>query len=426
MRRTSWLAAASLIIAWSGPAAAAGFHIDTHDAEAIGRDFAYAAGVDDASALYYNPAAIGRMDQSSIRFGWTILSGQLDWDPDPGEGDDEEFRRVYLVPNGFASFDISEIFDAGIGVFAPFNLATDWPDGWAGRYQALTSEVTFLFIQPAITLSDPIDFGLSLSFGPELVFASEALPQSVRLTRALDFRFLGAPDGHFELEGESAHLNVGYMVALHFQPAFLDERVAIGVTWRATPDDHEIVGDAKFRNVPAAAGLPPRARASTEVTLPPWLQVGLQVELVEDVFWLELGYKWIGWSTLDELVIEIDTPGAPTVQTIDFDWHDASMFMIGAEVKPLDWLSITAGYFHDETPVPGHTLSPRLPDADRNGVSIGVGLELEHVRFHVSYMHLFFETATKDNLEGIETGLTANGQYDTYVDIVAASLEFRF
>lgn len=310
-------------------------------------------------------------------------------------------------------------------MFTPFALATRWNRNWAGRYQSIDSEVSFIFLQPTITARIP---GIDLAVGAGLQFnmnLDEIAP--VRLTRALDFRFLGSGDGFIEIEGDSKTVNVGYVLSLSWKPSYLANRVSVGVTWRATPDDHEIEGRAKIQ-APTALGLPSRAGAETEVTLPPYLTVGVEFMLVEDTLWVEFGYRWVGWSTLDQLVIEFDDPRlAPAIT--DFQYRDVNQFMFGAEWHPLEWLALRCGYQYDESPARTEFLSPRLPEANRHGVSIGVGFETERFSFEVAYMHLFFETATKNNLQGFNSPggpATANGDYDAIVDVVGVSFSARF
>lgn len=425
MRRSLCLAALAAAALWPSAAFAAGFQIDTHDAKGTGRGFANVAGTDDASALYFNPAAISFIDKSSLRGGFQIIAAQIDYDAQPGSGGySEQFRRGFFVPNLFASFDTGDMVDVGFGFFSPFNLATSWPRGWPGRYDTLRSAVTFMFFQPTVSIKDPFDLGFSVALGAELVTTQDSIaPESVRLTKAMDWRFLGQPDGEVEITGNSSHLNVGYVLSAYLRPAILDDRVTVGLTWRQTPEPHEIVGEAKFTNIPVGVSLPPKADASTRLLLPPWLQFGVQVEVLEDLLWVEVDYKWTGWSTVKDLRISIR---GVDEQVTRFDWRDTNMFMVAIEAKPVKMLSLRAGYFYDQTPVPDGTLSATLPDANRNGVSFGVGLDFGVVRVDVSYMHLFFDAAHKNNGVGSEFGLTANGKYDTLVDIFGISGEVRF
>ncbi|MEZ6187480.1 MAG: outer membrane protein transport protein [Planctomycetota bacterium] len=414
------------LVLLGSPAWASGFLLSDHDAAGTARGFARTAGVDDAAALYWNPAAQSWLEDSEIRLGGHLLWTQGTYDAEPGQGfDDRMHDGLFALPSLFAAFDLSEHVDVGLAVFNPFALATHWNRNWSGRYQAIDSEVNFLFFQPTVSLKIPV-IDVALSAGLQLN-ANVGRPNPVRLTNALDFRFLGQPDGYAEVVGHSESLNVGYVVSLSWRPTYLDERIVVGVTWRATPDDHEIEGKAKFQ-APPAANLPSRAGAETEVTLPPYLTVGVQFELFEDLFWVELGYRWTGWSTLDRLVIQFDDPRVPTSIT-EFDYHDVNQYMLGLELHPIEGLALRAGYQFDETPTSSTRLSPRLPDADRHGLSFGFGVDVGPVTVDVAYMHLFIDTARKRNFEGFVSpggNASANGDYDSAVDIFGASLSVRF
>ena len=435
MRRALLAASAIAVVlgGTSGVAYGSGFQIDIHDATGTGRSFAYTAGVDNAAAGYFNPAAISLFEETRLKFGGTFLTSQIEYDPSGAGRSDATDRLNATIPHLYLSVNASEVVDFGFAYFTPFALRTDWPHDWTGRYLALKNEVTFNFLQPYVSfnLSKIVD-GLSIAVGPQFVLAANPLGGSgVRLNQAIDLRWLGEPDGEMLIKGDTDGINVGYVVALHYAPPFLGGRVKLGASWRATPDDHEIEGEAEFRMSPsarAATNLPHETDAETDLTLPPWFQVGVEVEVVEDFLWVEVDYKWTGWSTLDTLEIDFKDPTVAD-REIDFDWEDVHMVMVGAEVQATEWLRLRAGYFYDTTPVPDRTLGPRLPDADRHGMSVGAGFDLGPVRIDLAYMKLFPDTAVKANAEGTDLPggpQPANGRYDTNIDLFSLSLEVEF
>lgn len=422
MRRAAlcFLAAALCAFAWALPVHASGFQIDLHDARGTGRSFANTAGVDDASAIYFNAAAMSEIDGISIRTGAHWLEFPIDYDPDPGQGQDAETRpKDFLVPNVFAAFDISEVIDAGLGIFVPFALATKWPGDFAGRYMALDNSITFIFVEPAVSAEIPFVDGLSVGFGLELVFGE------VSLNRALDFRFLGEPDGELTMSGRSG-ITVGYHLSVLY--SLLDDRVRLGASWRHIPDDTELDGDADFRNVPAVTGISD-TDIETDLTLPPWFQVGAEVEILKDLLWVEMDYKWTGWHTLDRVHIDFDDNTAVADTTLPFEWHNVSMGMVAVEARPIPMVAVRAGYFYDQAPIPRSRLRPELPDSARNGISFGVGISMGSFRIDLSYMHIFIRAAHKDNLEGADSPggpATANGHYNAMADIIGFSLGTSF
>lgn len=418
-----------LALALPSTALASGFQIDLHDAKGTGRGFAYTAGVDNAAAGYYNPASIALIGSSSISLSLTYLNGQVEYKPSIGQGLPAKTKRLQVaIPAAHINLDLSENVDVGMSMFNPFALATNWEEGWAGRYMALKNSLNFLFLSPSISIKTPID-GLSVGFGPQIVLTMKPPGEDagLRLNRAIDQRFLGLPDGELIVEGNSRTLNLGYVVALTYVPPQLDGRVRFGVTWRATPDDHELEGQAEFARA-QALGVPVKSDVKTDITLPPWLQVGVQLELVKDFLFFEVDYKWTDWTTVNHVKLDFADITAPDT-LIDFDWEATNMVMAAVEVRPMDGMYLTMGYFYDEDPVPNHTMRPELPDAARHGVSFGAGFSMFGVNLNVSYMHLFFVTASKANLEGSTSPggpAGANGEYDTVVDIVSGSLEIKF
>ena len=54
-----------------------------------------------------------------------------------------------------------------------------------------------------------------------------------------------------------------------------------------------------------------------------------------------------------------------------------------------------AGYVYDETPQPEETVSPLLPDANRNGFTVGYGQSFGKASFDLALMYLTFEDRTR-------------------------------
>lgn len=143
--------AASVCLLPCGNAYAAGFALNEMSAAAIGNAFAGAgATADDASTVYYNPAGLSRMKgrqfaltgsaiRPSIRFnnqGSTTASGA----PLHG-GNGGDAGSWAAIPGLYYATDLVPNLRFGIGLQSAFGLKTEYQNGWAGRYQALNSEL---------------------------------------------------------------------------------------------------------------------------------------------------------------------------------------------------------------------------------------------------------------------------------------------
>jgi long-chain fatty acid transport protein len=78
---------------------------------------------------------------------------------------------------------------------------------------------------------------------------------------------------------------------------------------------------------------------------------------------------WQGWSTFE--TIDITLPDG-SHQVAPQNYEDTFTFRVGAEYKlPEQHAAIRAGYIYDPTPIPSTTISARLPDANRNDITLG-------------------------------------------------------
>ena len=68
----------------------------------------------------------------------------------------------------------------GFGINAPFGLKTNWEEGWAGRYHALTSSIKTINFNPTIAFRASESLSIGAGFSPHYIEArlSNALDQS--------------------------------------------------------------------------------------------------------------------------------------------------------------------------------------------------------------------------------------------------------
>ena len=77
------------------------------------------------------------------------------------------------------------------------------------------------------------------------------------------------------------------------------------------------------------------------------------------------------------------------------------------------------GYIYDESPQPDETVSPLLPDADRNDYVVGYGFVGNRLRFDFALMYVDFDKrTTTTNVNNF------NGTYETDAWLLGLSLGF--
>jgi long-chain fatty acid transport protein len=76
-------------------------------------------------------------------------------------------------------------------------------------------------------------------------------------------------------------------------------------------------------------------------------------------------------------------------------YKDASVIRFGAEYMAGEKLAIRAGYYFDQTPVADGYMTPETPDANRNGLSAGLGYRISD-RFTADASFLYVEGKTRE------------------------------
>jgi long-chain fatty acid transport protein len=84
----------------------------------------------------------------------------------------------------------------------------------------------------------------------------------------------------------------------------------------------------------------------------------------------EVDVNWYQWSTFDTLPITF-TERADLSEVIVEQYENSFQYRFGVERELNESWTVRGGYFWDETPAPPASVSPLLPDANRNGFALG-------------------------------------------------------
>lgn len=415
-------------------ATASGFAIIEQSVKGLGNAFT-SGGTDaqDASAIFFNPAGLMLFsDNSVVTAGYLIAPSARFQNQNSvsvigaplsgGNGGDAGPNK--LLPNFYAAWNAGDRVKLGIGVNAPFALATDYESNWVGRYQALKSELSTININPTIAAKLSDNFAIGAGINVQYAAAE--------LSNAIDFGLIGrrvglptqpqGADGSVELWGQD--WSVGYNVGLMYTPS---ENTRIGLNYRSGIT-HDLRGRANFNVPPQAAALRQRGQfvntgASAElktpdtVSLSAYQKVSPNVAIVGDV-------TWTNWSRFQELRVEFDNPAQPdTVQPEN--WRDTFRFGAGVNYDVSKSLTLRAGVAYDQTPVKDEFRTARIPDGNRTWVSVGASYRPnENLSLDVGYAHLFVDTVPLNEVGS--TGERLRGEYRSGVDIVGVQAAWSF
>lgn len=384
--------AVSLGLGAPRPAGAAGYGIYEQGSRALGMAGAFTAQASDPSAIFYNPAGLTQLPGTQLNGGLHLI--RIKWQfagvgPFPGYGVKEESPGVVGTPvNLYATRRFSGRLAGGIGVYNPFGLKTKWddPDNYTGRFVNREASITPFYITP--TLACQVNDALSLGAGLSIITSKIHLNREVGNSDPLYPQVPVLP-GAFDLgtvdvkgNGSAVAFNLGARLKL-------SDDLAVGGVYRSGNDIDYKDGDADFTYTFPGTGVasvdqvlqgafPQDQKVSVRLPFPATAGIGFAFN--PDADWtVEVDGLWTGWSRLAVVGLEFADPAIST--RIRENWHDALSLRIGAEWRKSDALSLRGGWYYDESPQPTQAVDPLLPDADRNGLTGGVG-------FNVGGLHL--------------------------------------
>ena len=406
------LMATTPLAAW-----AAGFAITAQGAAAIGKSSAFTAQADDPSALFYNPAGIAQLRTAALLVGTSVIIPHTEYRPESSGAPAREDRQIFFPPYLYVTVPLGRTFTAGLGVFSPFGVGTEWPLDWDGRFQVTSISVRTTSINPTLAWRPAESVAVAAGVNVSVV--------NLKYRRALNLAAFGptTPEGDVSLRGDARA--VGFNGGILITPA---RWWRVGASLRSRLHAEVKDGHADF-SVPAPlSGAFADGSIRTEVDLPPSLRLGVFLQPTPK--WnVEFGAAWTGWSTIDRLTIEFAN-GLPA-DTTPFSWKNAMAYSLGTEYR---WTSfrMRGGYTYDVTPIPDETVSPLLPDGNRQWWSVGVGTTGEWWSLDAAYQLILFDRVkantfgTRFSSAAPPIDARANGSYRSHAHVVGVSAGYRF
>jgi len=383
------------------PANAAGFGIFEQGARAMGLAGAFTAQADDGSAMFHNVGGLAFLEERELRAGVTYITfTTADFQSDdllPGVSYEAEQERLSeFVPHLYWAQPVNRDWKFGVAVESPFGLTTEWkaPDEFAGRFLSTRAALRAIDLNPS--LGWRISPELGLGFGVVYRFSD------VELERHVPFP---SPFGHDLLDVGTVGLESGFEPGMGWNVGLLhraSSRISWGLSYRSRIKvDYD--GTARFTQIPT--GIPPLDAAvaaaipfgrdlsvTTAIEFPDMASLGVAFALSPDTK-LELDANWTGWSTFDE--VHLSFTGLPQLSsTIEEEWEDVMNYRAGFSWRRPTGCEWRFGYVFDETPQPDEHVSPLLPDADRNGLTVGWGRQFDRTSLDLALMYLQFDERT--------------------------------
>jgi long-chain fatty acid transport protein len=401
-------------------AQAQGFGLNEIGSCAVGRAYAATSSpCNDASTIFWNPAGLTRLAGASLYAGAAGVSIDGDFTADITAREFEGDVPLQVPPHGFFAYRATPRIALGLGVYVPYGLTSQWRDDFPGRFSALKASLQSIYIQPTVAF-ELIPGKLSIGAAPIAARSSVELNQAVDLSEQQllggpTFGQLGIPlrtefararlegndwafgfnaGAHAQL-GEDLQVGVRYLSKLKFHYDGAEatfEQVLTGLTIPAdlpVPGGPTISAGTPVDQLLAAqfaAGAPLSDQAvSTEITHPWQLQGGIAFTGISHTM-LAVEVARIGWGAFKQLPVDFENDLTPDQNLIE-DYKDSWTLRTGAEYEFENGWTGRAGFAFSQSPAPDETVTPLLPEMDRNNFALGLGVPLND-RLHLDAAYL--------------------------------------
>jgi len=342
-----------------------GFGNPPDTAAAVGLAGNNIAWVDDASAVFFNPANLADLTNRQVLTSATVGYGETQYRG--ATGTTGTGLPWYALPSFATAWPLPEENLAfGLGVTVPYGRQSCWDN--AGYFRGLAptySKMMVLDIDPSLAwrISDEwsVGAGLDLYYG-RLQFR-QVLPYSLY--------FPGLPDGLAQATAD------GWAVGAN-----------AGITWRPTPDQRVALTcrapfDLKFSGDLTVSDIPPvpfpdkpvpESSFDTTFQFPTIVALGYGVQ-VTDTLTLESDVEWKQYSRFKKMTLNAGANNAVlgNEASTPTDWNDTWTFGLGAAWQFAPQWTLRGGYEYLEAPEPNRTFSPSFIDNSQSLVGLGLG-----------------------------------------------------
>ncbi len=406
---------------WAAEAYAGGFEVPDTGARAAGRGGALAVGVEDLTALHYNPAALAKQRGTTFLYNHNLIFHRASFARVPLASE------VWGVDQSFATVrDGRRVFPLGIfaavgtdfglknwtfaaGIYGPSAVGRhDYPAYGPQSFQLTGMNVIIAYYNLSAAWKYKDKFGIGATFqwvdlfSMKYELAVDAAPTatlnavpsatSTQLATELQLRDHTAATGILGI-WYRPHARIEIGVASRFVPVFLKAKGGVGI------DKPEVID----RDI----------RVEMPLTLPANFRGGIRY--IHEVargngsaprrwFDVELDVFYENWRSIDAFrpKFQGEINGREIADlTIPKNWRDTVSVRLGSDIWALPpYLTVRLGGFY-ETPTQSNEYSHLdFPAFARGGVGTGLTAGAKGAYFTVGYMHVFQESRTVTELQG--------------------------
>ena len=459
LHRASRYTIALALLGMPAVSSAQAFGLNEIGSCALARGFAVTGAVcDDPSTIYWNPGAM------PTKKGLTFYGGAAIIKLDGAFTRDTSFRRyeatapTAVVPHAFLNYRAGKVA-YGVGLYVPYGLTSQWGDDFPGRFSAKKASLQTVYVQP--NLSYQITDNWSIGGGPVIGHSTVELIQALDLgttptsAGGPTFGQLGIAKftefGRASLKGSA--VAYGFNVGLHGRInknwelgirglsqltfAYNDAdatftQTVTGLTLAAGNVFSRPAGtpvDALVASQFTSGALTPQ-KVHTRIQHPGQIQLGIGYSGFENTT-LSADYAYVGWKSFRALPVEFQGPAPRKV--LQEDYNNTSSVRFGAERRYAGGGALRAGFAAAASAAPPETVTPLLPEMDRELGMIGGYLPLGGgLGIDGTFSHIFTQGSRgrideRGVLSTTAQALALNsGAYSLSANIASFSLKYSF
>ena len=422
------------------PALATSFQILEQSPAHLGKAFAgTASDIADASSVFFNPAGIVELDNPTFTLAGNAIFTQAEFNNEnsntngtPGKTDE-----VGYVPNIYYVHPLSERLSFGLGINAPYGLASDYDDDWYGRYLATYSELEVANFNAVVAyaVTDQLSLGLGVNYQRADVTLESQFDSTLGINPS------PTTDSSAKIQGDDDGFAAD--VSVYYAPT---EKTSFGLIWRQG-GEFDLAGDARFSLNPVCSpgagyptGAPPAPSTGTicaaslnavagdaeaHVHLPDTITLSSSHQL-SDYWWIHGDIAWTQWSNIQSIDV-INSGNGLTISTLELDYSDTMRYALGFTHNSEEPWSWRFGIAVDEAPQTNPAIvNPRIPDGDRIWFSAGFNYEFSpSISVDLGYTYIQVDDANINNTNP-QTKHHVEGNFNADVNIVGVQTNFTF
>ena len=394
---------------------AAGFALIEQNASGLGNAFAGSAAVaENASTVFYNPAGMTQLQARELSAGISLVKPSFKFQDQgssvgllAGTGNGGDGSTLGVLPNAYLSYALDKDLYLGLGVGAPFGLATEYDAPWLGAAQSTSFDIKTYNVNPSLAyrVNDKVSLGIGLNWQRiEAEYVRRVAVSAVAVDTPLTMT----------LDDNSWGWNVGALFAL--SPA-----TKVGVSYRSSVK-YDLTG--KIDIAPPLDGNSSGAKADLELPdtfiLSATQQISDRWQLLGDV-------SWTGWSTIPKIDV-IRTSDGSLAQRLDSNFRDTWRVALGGTYKYSDSIRLKLGTAYDQTPVKGApTRLVALPDNNRLWLSLGAQWQSSKAStLDVGVAYLIMKDAPIDNNQATQGRGRVTGTFEDSAWLLGAQYSMAF